>query len=250
MTASKSILTVSTLAFALIFGGGIYIITQLDTLAKPITERIASDALGVAVTIGEMDIRLKEKRVDVRNVKVANPSGYSKPHAITISEVTVALSAIATNSVSIEDVTVKGTDAYLEVTRKGTNLRTLQNNLKKVEDDGPVEEAIKVIIERFSLDGAMLHPSITLLSSRDLKSVQVSPIVLRNIGKADNGILAREAVAQIMRPVLKELAQKAGDAGYYEGLSADVLKEMGASDFDQIKTQVNEEVDKFKKLFD
>lgn len=234
----------------MIFGGGIYLFTQLNTLAKPITERIASDALGVSVTIGEMDIRLKEKRVKVRNIKVDNPSGFSKPHAITISEVTVALSAIASNSVDIEDVTVKGTDVYLEVTRNGTNLSVLQNNLKNVENDGPIEEAIKVIIERFSLDGAMLHPSITLLSSRDLKSVQVSPIVLRNIGKADNGILAREAVAQVMRPVLKELAQKAGEAGYYEGLSSDVLKEIGVSDFNQIKMQVNEEVDKFKKLFE
>lgn len=249
MTASKSIITVSTLAFALIFGGGIYLYTQLNALAKPLTERIASDALGVAVTIGEMDIRLKDKRVDVRNIKVANPSGFKKPNAITISEVTVALSAIATNSVNIEDVAVKGTDVYLEVTSQGTNLSKIQNNLKKVKSDGPVEEAIKVIIERFSLDGAMLHPSITLLSNRDLKSVQVSPIVLRNIGKADNGILAQDAVAQIMRPILKELTKKAGDAGYYEGLSSDVLKDIGASDFEQIKGQVTEEVDKFKKLF-
>ena len=66
MTVSKSVLTVSSLAFVLIFGGGVYVLTQINELAKPLTEKIASDVLGVAVTIGEMDIRLKERRVFVR----------------------------------------------------------------------------------------------------------------------------------------------------------------------------------------
>ncbi len=249
MTVSKSILAVSSIAFVLIFGGGIYILTQINELARPLTEKIASDVLGVNVSIGEMDIRLKERRVYVRNIEIDNPEGFSKPHIMTIDNVAVALSAVAQKSVDIEDVNVQGTDIYLEVTPKGTNLSKLQKNMKSSEADGPVEEAVKVIIRRFALNNATVHPSVTLMSTRDVKALELPPILLTDIGTKENGILAREAVSQVMQPVIKFVAEKAGEAGYYEGLSADKLKEIGMTEFDQIKTQINQEVDKFKDLF-
>jgi len=247
---TKSIFTVSTIAFALVFGGGIYLLSQINNLAKPLTERIASDVLGVSVTIGEMDIRLKERRVYVRNIDIANPDGFSNPHAIEIDTVTVALAAIAQDSVDIEDVSVDGTDIYMEVKPSGTNLSVLQNNLKRSKGDGPVESTIKVIIKRFKLDGATLHPSVTLLSNKTLDPVKLSPVVLTNIGSGDNGVLARDAMAQIMGPILRDAAQKAADSGFYKGLSADKLKEIGIGEFDQIKSQVTQEIDKLKGLFE
>lgn len=249
MTVSKSVLTVSSLAFVMIFGGGLYVLMQINSLAKPLTEKAASDVLGVAVTIGEMDIRLKERRVFVRNIEIANPDGFSKPHVMTIDNATVSLSAIAQKSVDIEDVSVQGTDIYLEVTPKGTNLSKLQQNMRESKAEGPVEEAVRVIIRRFALNNATVHPSVTLITSRDVNSLDLPPLLLTDIGTKENGILAREAVAQVMQPIIKFVAEEAGDAGYYEGLSSDKLKELGMGEFDQFKSQINQEVDRLKGMF-
>jgi len=250
VSIKKPVLAVLSLAFILILGGGIYVLTQINALAKPLVEDIASDVLGVDVAIGEMDIRLKERKVFVRNIEIDNPDGFSKPHVMTIEDVTVSLDAIAQDSVDINDVTVQGSDIYLEVTPQGTNLSRLQKNIQESKGEGPVEDAIRVIVKRFALNNATVHPSVTLVSSRDVKPLDLPPIVLTDIGTKENGVQARDAVAQIMQPILRRVIEQAGDAGYYEGLSPEALKEMGLSEFDQIKTQINEEVDRLKGMFE
>ena len=119
---------------------------------------------------------------------------------------------------------------------------------------GQEKDALKVIVRRFALNGAQLNPSVTLIGEQDLAPVKVAPVILTGIGVKENGLLARDAVAQIMAPLLQSFTTAAGDAGLYQGMSAEALKEMGVGQLDQIKTQVQQEVDKIgeglKKLFD
>ncbi|MEZ5813992.1 MAG: hypothetical protein R3E13_04620 [Alphaproteobacteria bacterium] len=254
MVGSKSILTVTTLAFALMFGGGVYVLTHMNQLAKPMAERIASDALGVRVSIGAMVISLPEKRVDVHNIKIGNPPGFSKPHALTIESARVGLKSVAEKLIDFEDVQVSGTDVFLEVKPGGTNLHALRNGIKGSEAREAADEVMKVILRNFTLGNTVIHPSVTLVSDQDMKPIEIAPITLKNVGVKENGVLAREAVAQIMAPLLKTFSRAAGDAGYYQGLSGDVLKDMGMGQFDQIKSQVQDEVDKIgeglKSLFE
>ena len=250
MVGSKSILTVTTLAFALMFGGGIYVLTQIDKLAKPMAERIASEALGVRVTIGAMAISLPEKRVDVSNIKIGNPPGFSKPHAITIEDARVGLQSVGEKLIDFKEIKLNGTQVYLEVKPSGTNLHALRNGIKGAEAQEAADEALKVILRNFSLGNTTINPSVTLVSEQDMEPIEIAPIVLKNVGVKENGILAREAVAQIMAPLLKTFSRAAGDAGYYQGLSGDALKDMGMGQFDQIKEEVNKIGDGLKNLFE
>ena len=84
---SLFLLGIGVLFFVII---GSYIFVNMDSLAKDFTEKAASDALGVPVTIGKMQILLDQKKVIVSDVAVANPPGYNKPNAITISTISVA----------------------------------------------------------------------------------------------------------------------------------------------------------------
>ena len=251
MTASKSILTVTTLAFALMFGGGVYVLSHLNTLAKPRAERIASDAMGVPVTIERMEIMLKEKRVEVHNIRIANPDGYSKPHAVIIEKADVALNTASKALIDFNGIALSGTEVFVEVKQNGTNLHALKNGMRKPQGN---QDTLKTIVRRFALNPSQLHPSVTLISTQDLEPVGVGAVVLNNIGTAEKGLPARDVVAQIMRPVLQKYMQAAGNAGYYRGLSSDVLEKIGASELEQFKTQVREDVDKIgeglKKLFD
>lgn len=233
-------------------GGGVYVFLNLNTLAKPVTERIASETLGVRVSIGSMDIALQDKRVSVSGIKIANPRGFKKPNAVTIDQVSITLASISKELIRFKDISVGGTQAYLEVTEKGTNLQALQKGIK-VQPKPEGKADIKVIIDRLAVRKAKLNPSVTLLAQQDLQSVDVPDVTLRAIGKKENGVLASEAIAQIAPVLLKSFSKAAGNAGFYQGLSKDTLKELGAAQVKGVTDQISKEIDavsgKLKGLF-
>lgn len=251
MVGSKSFLTVGSVALALMFGGGAYVLYHMNTLAKPVVERIASKTLGVAVTIESMEIELEKKSVKVSNVRIANPPGFSKPHAVTIDLATVSLDKVERKFVGFRTINVRGTTAYLEVKPDGTNFHALQKNLEK---GGGSSGSLKVAIGRLFILGTRLRPSVTLLEEQNLSPVRVADIKLQDIGTKENGVVAGEAVRQVMEPFLAALAKSAGSAGFYEGLSTDMLKEIGAGQATVIKETIDNEIDKvtdgIKTLFE
>ena len=255
---SLLLLGIGVLFFVII---GSYIFVNMDSLAKDFTERAASDALGVPVTIGKMQILLDQKKVIVSDVAVANPPGYSKPNAITISTISVAGESFTKKLLTFSNITVDGTAVNLEVTDKGANLGALKKKAEKTADSGSTQTTttshgsdIKVIVKKFSLTKAQLTPSVTLLSKDDLPTVKVADIHLEDIGEKENGILAEEAIAQIMDAVLEEFNETANSAGFLEGLSLEALNEIGVSTGEvfkkNLKKSYDKEVDKFKKGFE
>lgn len=257
MSVAKTALTVSSLAVALLFGGGAYVYMNLGSIAKQVTERVATDALGVKVSIGAMDVQLENRRAIVRNLKIANPPGYKKSHAVSVAEISVTLGDLSKELVKIKGISVDGTNVNLEVKDGGTNLNKLANNVKMPPAKDESAAGPKVIIDRFALTKAQLNPTITLIGDQDLTSVVVPDIILTGIGKKENGILAREAVVQVMSKVLNVAQKAAGNAGFYQGLSPEALKDIGAGQIDGIKDRIKDKIggdvgdvkDKIKGLF-
>jgi len=249
MVGTKSFMTVSSIAVALIFGGGVYLFMNFGSIAKNVTERVASDTLGVKVSIASLDVSLADKSASVKGLRIGNPDGFSKPHAMSIDNISVALNSVSRELLSFKDIEVGDTKVFLEVKEGGTNLQAIKDGMKtapsepKAEPKAEGEAApLKVIIDRFALTNAQLHPSVTLLSEQDLKPIVVPDIILTGIGQKENGVLAREAIAQIWSQVAKTMNRAAGNAGFLQGLSADALKDMGLSQVEQIKDRVKGEI--------
>ncbi len=245
MIATKTVFTGISMATILLFGGGIFLYMNLSNIAKPITERLATEALGVPVSIGKMEINLPEKTVQVSGLKIRNPKGYKRSHILTVGDIKVELGKVSKELIIFKNINVSGTDVNLEVTPNGTNL----NDLKKgISTKAPNKKAtaagdkIKVIINHFNFTSAKLNPSVTLLSEQSLDPIIVPDITLNNIGQKENGILAREAIAQILDHILKTLNKSSGQAGFLNGLSKDTLKDMGQSQIDGVKDQVKDEI--------
>ncbi len=271
MSAVKTTAKLSLYLFGffvlLLVAGAMYLYVNMNTLAKDMAEQVASNALGVAVNIGEMDIRLDEQKVVVNKITVANPAGYKKSHAIEISNVTVAMESWSKDMLTFAMIGVSGTKVDLEVQPQGTNLGDIKKRVEarsktvqgakptadQVADVQSKKQNIKVVVRDFAMTGVQITPSITLLQG-DLKPLQVADIHLKGIGERENGILAREAVAQIMNGVLQEFNKSANKAGFLEGLPLDVMNSMGVSTLDvfqkNLKKSYEGEVDKFKQGVD
>jgi len=238
MTISKPLLTITSLVVAAMFGGGVYIMMNMDMLAKGAIERVGTQALGVDVSLGAVKISLQEKKATVSGLKIANPQGFKKSHALSVDEISVALGDITRELVIFNDIAVIGTNVNLEVTEGGTNLQAIREGLPQkpvTQEPEPVAQGeegeekaapVKVIVQRFEMGAAQLTPSVTLLEAQDLNPVIVQDIILTGIGEKENGVVAQEAVKQIWTQVSKRISASANEAGFYQGLSEDVLKDV------------------------
>ncbi len=232
MVVSKSIVTISSVAFALLFGGGVLLYMNLGNIAKNATQRIASETLGVPVTIGSMNISIPEKSVVVKNLKIANPSGFKKPHALAVDTISIKAKSFSRELLTFDDISVTGTNAYMAVTEKGTNFNTIRQNMSakkgnkaaKASDSAPP----KVIINRLNIAKASLTPAL-LLEDVDLGAVTVPDIKLTGIGRKEGGVLAGEAITQIWAEISREFNLEAAKAGMLTGLPDKVLDKIGVS---------------------
>ncbi|MCB1784351.1 MAG: hypothetical protein KDI13_10205 [Alphaproteobacteria bacterium] len=255
-TAKASLFLLSLFVFAFV-GLGAYIYVNMGSLAKQLTEQIASQALGVPVTVGGMDISLEEKKVVVHDIRISNPPGWKKPYAMTVANVTVAAEKFSENLLTFARISVEGVNANMEVGPSGTNLGDLKNNAAKVSAQGKTQDQtpsaaqdIKVIIKELTMKETQLNPSVMLVD-KDLAFVTVPEIRLQGIGERQNGILAEEAVAQVAQAVFAELNKAGAKAGFLEGLSLDSLNNIGVGTMDvfgnKVKEHFDEDVGQFKK---
>ncbi|MCS5595621.1 MAG: hypothetical protein NZ828_00045 [Alphaproteobacteria bacterium] len=219
----------------LVIAGGVFVYMNMGSIAKTIAEKVGSDTLGVKVSISSIDISLKNKSVLVSGLSVANPKSFKKPHAMKVGSIHIAMDSFSKELLTFNDVSVKGSELFLEVTPKGTNLSAIKKNIdqNKKAPTEPKEEsskaAPKVILKNFLFAGAQLHPSQTLISGHDLKDVNVPDIKLTGIGVKQNGVLAREAIAQIWEAISKGALKASSNAGLLEGMSADSLKDLSST---------------------
>jgi len=225
---------ISLIVLAILVLGGGYIYMNMGSIAKTIAERVGSDTLGVKVSIASIDISIKDKSVLVSGLSIANPKGFKKPHAMKVESINIAMTSFAKELLVFKDVSVKGTELFLEVTQNGTNLSALKKNIdggkkapkEEKETHGSKASAPKVVLKHFLLANAQLHPSQTLISGTDLKDVTLPDIKLTGIGERQNGVLAREAIGQIWDAISKSAIRASAKAGLLDGMSADSLKDL------------------------
>lgn len=230
----------------IVVAGAIYLYSNMNTLAKQFAEQAASDALGVPVSIGEVDISIENQKVVVKSIKISNPQGYSKPYAVEVAYVAIDAESLSKELLNFSDVSVDGTTVNLEVTGQGTNLSDLKNNIEQgqgAEAPDPHANPIKVVIQKFSMTKAQLNPS-TVLLKKDLPSVTVPDIHLTGIGQKEGGVLAQDAIGQIMKAVLAKFNSSANYAGFLDGLSLDVLNQMGVSTGEVFQKNLKKSFDK------
>lgn len=209
---------------------GVVAFMNLGSIVKTMAEKVGSETLGVKVAIGSIDIDLQGKSVTVHNISIGNPKGYSKPNAMKIEMVNIGMDSFSKELLVFKDVTVKGSELFLEVNNKGTNLSDIKKNIKPAQktpakSSARGQQTPKVILKRFTLSYAVLHPTVTLAGG-DLKDVKIPTIMLKGIGEKENGVLAREAIAQIWNAITNKAVDASANAGMLQGMSPEGLKDM------------------------
>lgn len=214
MSKTKIILIAVT---TLVFAGGVYLYMNFNSMITRQAERIASDALGVRVNIGSIDISLSDKVATVNTIEIGNPKGYKKDNAITADSIRIGLNSAATDLIDFNDITVKGSVVNLEVNENGMNLLDLKNLAQsKKQTDTAGSETVRVIVKKMVIEASTINPSVTFLD-RDITSITMPAIHFSNLGQG-GGMEAGDAIVKVITKYINETVQQARQSGALTGV--------------------------------
>lgn len=219
--------------FTLLIICGVFFIVAIsyESLAKNKLEQIATQALNSPVTIGGLDIAPFSGTASVRNIRIANPEGFSDASAITLPYISssIDLKSIFSDHVKINDIRLEGLDIQVELNEKGMNLQTIKTNMNKVTEtstsspstttDINVDTTAETVGEKtVSIDLIQLT-NISVGSSiqgQDAISIAVKDITLNNIG-SNKGVTTTQVIRLVMDAVLRDAVKVGGSASLKAG---------------------------------
>jgi DNA-binding transcriptional regulator YdaS (Cro superfamily) len=219
---------------------GIFLYINFGNLAKNAAERIASNALGVKVQIASLNFSLKDKNATVNGIKISNPPGFKNTHIITADNIIIGLNTASRELIDFKDIQVNGTVINLEVTEKGTNLNALKRLTEQKKQQKAVgSEQVRVIVRQMTISEATINPSVTLLD-REIGAIKLPAFRVSGIGKNTNGVLAKDAVRQIMIQYIKSAERQVSREGLWGEADA-IIK--------NVEDAVDDVKETFKGLF-
>lgn len=217
----------------LLAGGGIALYGSLASLSKQATERLASQVLGVKVDIGSLDINPESGLVTIRDVTINNPKGYKRGSGITISAIDVKARSLQRERLTLEDIKVSGMNIGVEVSRDGTNLSDLKENIvnrsNNVKSLHAKIQPVGIIIDHIVFAGARIEPAhVTEAIAKDLSPRILPEIHLRGIGEKQQGASLQDAASQVFVYVLNVALRASAEEGYLDSLTPEIQEKIGA----------------------
>ncbi|MDD5064497.1 MAG: AsmA family protein [Phycisphaerae bacterium] len=205
------------------------------SLIKSGIEKAASSALGVPVTIKDIDLSILRGRVIVQGLVVKNPPGYANETLLELGEATVNLNIGSLMSDTVKIQLVKLDDTKLTMEQKGlsNNLKEVLDNLPKEEKKAePKEEGKNLLINHLEITNTDVRVKVLPVPGKsDTISLKLDPIIMDNLGtdkKLSIGILAAKVLKAIATGVAKQGAGVLPDEMVKGiGSSADKATEMG-----------------------
>ncbi len=114
----------------------LYLYNNLDSIVKNGIERFGTDVCGTKVSVGAVDISLKSGRGTIRDLRVANPDGFSHDPAVALGDATVVLDigSINRDPIVITEIRVRAPVVSAEADEKlGTNISTIRAHVQQYQ---------------------------------------------------------------------------------------------------------------------
>lgn len=166
-----------------------YGLQNADSIIKQAVETFGSDAVGTQVTLEQVEVDLGQGRVELLGLQVANPVGYTTPHAFALNKIAVQININSLNKrapIVIDEITIDQPSINAE--EKGlsqTNLSDLANNLGSTgNSSSPVEENGSTEIPNIAITAFNFSRANMSLVSEQYgdRTIEVPSFSLKNVG--------------------------------------------------------------------
>lgn len=229
-TAIKVIAVLLALLIALIIGGVVIGLGQIDKLAKRAVEYGGTYAMSVDTTVGTMDVALTKGTVEMGDLNIANPEGFDTEHffALTKANAAVDLASVNSDTITVPSIKLSGIDVILDKGQDPSNYNQILENLARFEsgENAPADEnkaGKNVVIQSLVLEDINIRvanmPGVSLLAG-DV-AINIPSIELQNIGEKES-MNAGDIFNLVIKTVLAAAVEAGGGI-----IPGDVLGELG-----------------------
>lgn len=213
----KAILVVIVLVLIAIAGGLYYLYANLDSLVAAAIEKYGSQVTQTAVSVDNVNIQPTEGSAKISGLTIANPKGYSAPHAFTLNNIGTRVDFQNSNrdKIVIDEITIDNPEVFYEINKdRQTNLLELKDNLgigkagKPQPETQPADQP-NIVIRRLSFTGGNVHANVVPLDKRyDLKLPAIRMTNLGGKNGAPPAEIARQILGQLLDLVRQEVAAR------------------------------------------
>lgn len=194
---------------------------SLGNLARKGIEVFGTEAMGVPVSVGSVRVSLVTSSVTISDLVIGNPEGYTSPHALSLDKVSLKMNprSLRKDLITIDAITVDAPRITYELGVGGTNIRTLQNRLRRHSDQSPAEgssNSKKVVIRTLDITNAQAEAVIPNTS----KTVTLPDIHLEHIGEEGQGVSFAAAATEVFAALTQALTKSDLQPFLVEGIGA------------------------------
>ena len=196
--------------------GGIVLYLTINTIIASEIESAATDALGVDTELGSFELSLFQGRSRISDLEIANPEGYDgKFLTLGSGVVGVNLGTVMSDRLEIEEITLKDIEVSLIERLDGSNLGIIIKNAegddpKDTDDTNDTGDDRKFIIDKVEADDITLTIAIEpITQSRKPTTMKIDQILVRDIGKKQNGVTLDEVTSILVRSIIGSAAKAA-----------------------------------------
>lgn len=193
-------------------------------ILKPAIEKTGSELLNTTVTVDSASLSLLSGTLDIKNLKLRNPEGYSAGNAANIGSFNVKLDimSLLSPTIIVNDIQVTNSSVLLEINENGSNFSTFLKTLKANDgtdisksgdittDSTPATSSTKpqkkVIIDHLKISEVTVKLALSQKSTQGFEAELPLPeIEMTDIGKDRDTTLSQALVI-----IGQEMGQFAG----------------------------------------
>ena len=238
MKKGRIALIIAGVVFVIIAAALIFVWTNLDRIVKAAIERYGSEATQTAVRVDSVTIRLASGEGAIAGVTVANPKGFTTPHAFSLGKISTRIDTrtITKSPIVIDEIRIAAPQIVYEMNQSGaSNIGLLKKNIQrsagtpkktKKENKASGNEP-KVRIKKLIIESGRIDVRVAALGDRPRKAT-LRRLVLRDIG-GTKGATPSEIASQVMGILVDETVRTVGKKSaerYLEKGADRVLKKL------------------------
>lgn len=206
--------------FILLFVAIYFCLPSMENIIKRIVHQYGSEIIGTDVSIGGIDLQLSDGIGVVKDIKIANPKGYSAPNLFFLKElgVQIDISSLTSDTIIIDKINIKNPEITYEMkTLSQNNVSDILNNIKKNtsstdktdekqnnEDDASSK---KVIIKQLVVSDGQVEAILGTGSAKAPISIKLPTITMNNIGQDKKGASPIETISMVITKIMQTVSQ-------------------------------------------
>ena len=203
-------------------------VIYIDSVAKAGIENGGKYAFGVETTVEDVDVSLRKGQMNVKQLKVANPEGFTSPHLMNTESFNaqVDTGTVFSDSVMIDHFLLDGLDMHIERQDGKSNIEAVMENIEKLKsgeekpEDAGDKPTTKVKIDKMRITNVKAH--FHLFGSDKAIRVEVPEIVLDGLSSEDpEGVALPELMRRVFPAILSAVLNAAKDT-----VGPEALKEL------------------------